>query len=242
MSSQEQFEEYEKYVAAGATWPMLKELEVKEEEPLVELEQGRERDTTRRMRLYWQGIQLGSIAPFTLERPAEDPLFFASESPFAVLDELLAAEKKVERLIVLAAEKKVERLIDFIRDKSKIQFAEELAARLILLCQAAKEEDPEKVSISHGSLRYFIVFLLKAPNLRYPDVVLTPSNEIRAQWRTAPNRHFAVVFLPTREARFVIFTPNRRDPYKIDRLSGITSVDTLMETAEPHGVLEWASQ
>jgi hypothetical protein len=227
---------------------MLEELEVKKEEPLVEDEQGRKRYIIHGMKGLWQGsldmedspLWQGSLdmedSPLWQgSLDMEDTPSSRSESPFDVLDELLAAEKKVERL-------KVERLIDFIRDKSNIQFAEELAARLILLCQAAKEEDPEEVPISPGSLRNFIGFLQQAPNLRYPDVVLTPSNEIRAQWRTAPNRHFAVVFLPTGEARFVIFTPNRRDPDKIDRLSGITSTDTLMETAEPHGVLEWASQ
>jgi hypothetical protein len=103
-------------------------------------------------------------------------------------------------------------------------------------------EDPDETPISPESLSNFIGFLQEAPNLRSPDIVLTPSNEIRAQWRTAPNRHFAAAFLPTGETRYVIFTPNLRDPDKIDRLSGTTPMDTLMETAEPHRVLDWASQ
>ncbi len=210
---------------------MLEELEVKKEESLVEDEKDWEEDINRQITVLWQGEQLRRIdSPLTLEQHVEGPLFFASESPFDVLDEMLAAEEKIERLI------------GFIRDTSNIQFAEELDARLIFLCRAAKEEDPDEVPISPESLSNFIAFLQNTPNLRYPDVVLTPSNEILAQWRTAPNRHFAVVFLPTGEARYVIFTPNRRDPDKIDRLSGITSTDTLMETAEPHGVLEWASR
>lgn len=157
------------------------------------------------------------------------PLSDPSESPFDVLDEMLPDKEKVRKLI------------NFIRNKSTIQFARALADRIRFLYEAV-EEDPDEAAISPESLSNFIGFLQNTPNLKYPDIVLTPSNEISAQWRTAPNRHFAVVFLPTGETRYVIFTPNLRDPDKIDRLSGITSMDTLMETAEPHRVLDWASR
>lgn len=175
-------------------------------------------------------LEPGEDSPLTLENRLAEPPFSILESPFDVLDETLADEEKIRKLV------------DYIRNESKIQFAEELAARLDLLCEAAKDEDPDEVPISAESLSNFVGFLQETPNLRYPDVVLTPSKEIRAQWRRGPNRHFAVVFLPTGETRYVIFTPNVRDPDKIDRLSGITSVDSLMETAQPHRVLDWASR
>ncbi len=230
-------DKYERYLVAGAgsassaTCHALAEFEVAEEETPAsdEEEPG--------FKGIWDRLLRASVRPKSdvesdhrLENYLLEFPFNAPESPFDVLDELLSGEEKVERLI------------DFIRDQSNLQFAEELSGRLFWLYQAAKEEDPEEVPISPKSLSNFIGFIQKMTNLRYPDVVLTPSNEILAQWRTAPNRHFAVVFLPTGEARFVIFTPNRRDPDKIDRLSGITSTDTLMDTAEPHGVLEWASR
>ena len=103
-------------------------------------------------------------------------------------------------------------------------------------------EDPEDGSISIDSMRNFIGFLQNTTNLKCPNVALTPSNEIHAQWRTAPNRHLAVVFLQTGETRFVIFSPNSKDPEMIDRISGLTSVDSLLETIKPHKVLEWASR
>lgn len=167
--------------------------------------------------------------PVTLKGHSADPIIPATESPFDELDEKLTDEEKIKKLI------------DYVREESNIQFAHELAIRLNFLHEAVNE-DPDEVPISTESLRNFISFLRETANLKYPNVVLTPSNEIRAQWRTAPNRHFAVVFLPTGEARFVIFTPNPKDPDKIDRFSGITSVDSLMETVQPHRVLEWASQ
>jgi hypothetical protein len=158
---------------------------------------------------------------------AQNIQFF--DSPFDELDDHLTNDEKIKNLI------------EYVREESNIQFANELAVRLDFLRDAVNE-DSDEIPISTESLRNFISFLRKTPNLKYPNVVLTPSNEIRAQWRTASNRHFAVVFLPTEETRYVIFTPNSKEPDKIDRLSGITSVGSLMETVQPHNVLEWASE
>jgi hypothetical protein len=184
----------------------------------------------------WQSLGKYAISgkiyedtPLTFTGHLTDPIFCASDSPFDALDEKMTDEEKVKKLI------------DYVREGSKIKFAHELAVRLNFLHEAVNE-DPDEDPISIESWRNFISFLQDTTNLKYPNVVLTPSNEISAQWRTAPNRHFAVVFLPTGEARFVIFTPNPKDPDKIDRFSGITSVDSLMERIQPYKVLEWASQ
>ncbi|MFV9690863.1 MAG: hypothetical protein ACNY01_07855 [Desulfobacteria bacterium] len=232
----EVFEQHEECLAAkaicaaSATSQGLAEFEVTEEEPPVENAENWTNKTPWRVRLPRRGASLESDhLHSTLEYCLADPPFYASESPFDVLDGKLAGEEKIRRLI------------NYIRDESKIQFAKKLAARLNFLYEVAKEEDPDEVPISPESLSNFIGFLQKTPNLKYPSVVLTPSNKISAQWRAAPNCHFAVVFLSTGETRFVIFTTNPGDPDKIDRLSGITSVDSLMQTAQPHRVLDWAS-
>ncbi len=167
--------------------------------------------------------------PVTLKAHSADPIMLATESPFDELDDKLTSEEKIEKLI------------DYVRGGSKIQFAQELAVKLNFLNEVVNE-DPDEDSISIDSMRSFISFLQNTTNLKCPNVALTPSNEIHAQWRTAPNRHFAAVFLPTGETRFVIFTPNSKDPEMTDRISGLTSVDSLLETVQPHKVLEWASQ
>lgn len=165
----------------------------------------------------------------TLTDHSADPIVPTSESPFDELDEKLTNEEKIKKLI------------DFIRGGSKIQFAQELAVKLNFLNEVV-DEDPDEDSISIDSMRNFISFLQNTTNLKCPNVALTPSNEIHAQWRTAPNRHFAAVFSQTGETRFVIFSPNSKDPEMIDRISGLTSVDSLLETIKPHKVLDWASK
>jgi hypothetical protein len=165
----------------------------------------------------------------TLKGHSADPIIPNTESPFDELDENLTNDEKIKILI------------DYIQGGSKIQFAQELAFKLNFLNEVVNE-DPEDGSISIDSMRNFINFLQNTTNLKCPNVALTPSNEIHAQWRTAPNRHLALVFLQTGETRFVIFSPNSKDPEMIDRISGLTSVDSLLETIKPHKVLEWASK
>jgi len=173
--------------------------------------------------------EMDSDTAATLKGHSTDLLIPTTESPFDELDEKLTSEEKIKKLI------------DYLRRESKVQFAQELAVKLNFLNEVVNE-DPDEDSISIDSMRNFISFLQNTKNLKCPNVALTPSNEIHAQWRTAPNRHFAAVFLQTGETRFVIFAPNSRDPEMIDRISGLTSVDSLLETTQPHKVLEWASK
>ena len=142
----------------------------------------------------------------------------------------------------VSEDKKVLNITSYIRDQSNICFAHRLANRLEFLVEASKEEHPDEVAILPDSLRNFVRFLQSAINLNYPDVVLSPSKHIRAQWRAGPNRHFAAEFLTTGDANFVIFSPDPKHPEKTIRLSGLVSVDSLIDTVEPHGVLAWSSR
>lgn len=151
------------------------------------------------------------------------------DSPFDELYERLPDEDKINRSLVS------------VRRNTNISYAQRLADRLRVLYESVLE-DPDEGPIPPDSLIYFLYFLSETPRLRYPDVSLTQANEIRAQWSTAPNRHFAVSFSSTGDARFVIFKPNSNDPDRIDRLSGITSIATLIETTRPYRVLEWTSE
>ena len=228
ISSQEiEFDEYlaAKTFCSSGTCPNLAKITLIEDEAADEFSEHQ---------LQWLGgftilAERDLDTPVTLKDHSTDLLIPATESPFDELDEKLTSEEKIKKLI------------DFVREGSKIQFAHELAAKLNFLNEVVNE-DPDEDSISIDSMRNFISFLQNTTNLKCPSVALTPNNEIHAQWRTAPNRHFAAVFLSTDETRFVIFTQNSKDPEMIDRISGLTSVDSLLETIQPHKVLEWASK
>jgi hypothetical protein len=195
----------------------------------------------KKHKLIWQypsPVRAGSDAGSnfaSFESYISDFSYDPSKSPFDVLDETSPGKEKIRQF------KKISQIINSLVDGTNIEFAQKLADRLLSLYDAVRE-DPEEDLVPLGSLRNFVKFLRSTPRLKYPDVVLTPSNEVSAQWRKAPNRHFAVVFQATGEARFVIFTPNPKDAVKTDRLSGITSVEALMDVAKPHGVFDWAAQ
>ena len=178
--------------------------------------------------LVFSGIANASTATF--EANLEGIVYQVFESPFDKLDDLREEDERVQEII------------SYVRGHLKVDFARQLADRLEFLLEAASEEYPEEVAILPESLRNFVSFLQSAPDLKYPDVMLTPSRNIRAQWRTAPNRHFAVDFSATGNAQFVVFSPDPNHPESTIRLTGLVSIDSLIETVRPHAVLSWSSQ
>ena len=165
----------------------------------------------------------------TTESMEEVATSVESESPFDEIIDRLGDDEKINEIVKFL-------------NQTDIAFSKRLTDRIQFLFEASKEEYPNEVAIIPESLKNFLGFLQTEPNLKYPDVVLSPDKNICAQWRTAPNRHFSVEFLPVGDVRFVIFSPNPKHPNKINRMSGIVSVDSLMQTAQPQGVRSWCAQ
>ena len=80
-------------------------------------------------------------------------------------------------------------------------------------------------------------------DLKYPNISLTPDDNIYTSWSDEQNKLFSVLFLPNREdARFVIFKPNNRHPKRQIRISGTVTTDILIETVESYNILDWISE
>jgi len=135
-------------------------------------------------------------------------------------------------------EEEVQELIYQLKTSS-VRYRNEIANRLITLFKDSKEEDPYATGITAGSLRNFINFLELYPNVKHPSISLTPEHNIYVSWRDKYNRVFSIHFLPNKDTRFVIFTPNYRHPEQKIRLSGIATVDVLLETVAPYGLTDW---
>ena len=150
-----------------------------------------------------------------------------NEDPFTQVDLIDKEDKEVQELIFQ------------IRIPTSIPNNECLANRLIVLFNDAKEEDSNSPGIAVGSLRKFYHFLEEFNNLKYPNITLTPDNNIYASWEGEQNRLFGVHFLPDGNTNFVIIKPNDRHPERTIRLSGIATFDSLMDIVVPNGVNEW---
>lgn len=114
-----------------------------------------------------------------------------------------------------------------------------ITKRLSFLEKTSRQEQPNQTPMSESSLLCFIYFLILIPNLKYPDIVLTPSGQISAQWRESRAKHFALRFLENGSVVYVIFAPDPNYPEKTIRCSGECSVDSLMKIVHPYGVMEW---
>ena len=107
-----------------------------------------------------------------------------------------------------------------------------LAARLTELQAIGWDEG---APFSTESMNDLITFMTEHQELALPSVVLTPAGHVRAQWRRGREEHFALAFLGDNIVQYVIFAPG------FENTSGVATVDTIMQIAEPYGVLRWAS-
>lgn len=156
-------------------------------------------------------------------------IFEGAVSPFDQLAELADDPNKVSEIVT------------HVRGQSDLAFSSQLADRIDSLRDALAEE-PDETELSPESLRSFLGFLGEERKFNYPDVSISPDGCIRAQWRAAPNRHFAAQFLPSGDVRFVVFLPNRKHPEKVIRLSGMATADELWDKADKLGATKWMLQ
>jgi hypothetical protein len=155
--------------------------------------------------------------------------YFKVEDPFTQAD------------LVESEEEQLQEIIFKLRTSSSIA-CREVANRLLVLLNDAKEDDPASIGIVLGSLRSFYNFFQLHSDLKCPTISLTPDNNIYVAWRAEQNQLLSIHFLPSADVRFVIFKPNDRHPEKQIRLSGTATTDILKETVAPHGVWIWISE
>jgi len=131
-------------------------------------------------------------------------------------------------------------LITTIQTTSNLGFAGRLAARLNDLYESSQEEFPDQQPMSSRSLQDFLTLIRSVPGITHPQIVLTYEGNIRAEWTKSHTKHFAVEFLGDNRTKFVIFAPDTNNPYRINRVSGFSTLASLLEIAFPYNVLSWA--
>ena len=124
----------------------------------------------------------------------------------------------------------------------RMPYRDRLIRRLRLLLADATEDDYGE-TLSPESLQGLLSFLRQNTAARYPDIMLTPEGFFRAEWHESDSSHLAITFLPGDDVRYVVFSrPPRARPHtmaRIDRQSGITSADRVMEILAPFAIHRW---
>ena len=131
-------------------------------------------------------------------------------------------------------------ILTLLQDSREIKHGKRIIQRIQALRQMARDDENEDGDISSDSLRSFYEFLSKHPEVNYPDISLTPDGDIYARWKGRDRSLFSVHFLPQSRVRYVVFAPDRKRSDLMDRISGTSSVDTVLETADrAYGVIGW---
>ncbi|MDO8722804.1 MAG: hypothetical protein Q7J31_11385 [Syntrophales bacterium] len=134
----------------------------------------------------------------------------------------------------------VENLISRIRLSQNMLHAERTSNRLRNLRDTIREEDGNDEDISAESIHSFFLFLKMHPNIRYPDITLTPDGNVYSRWKGDNGSLFSVEFLPDSRVGYVVFAPSLRHGNELSRNSGIDFVDTLFDRVNAaFGISAW---
>lgn len=134
----------------------------------------------------------------------------------------------------------VENLISRIQLSQNVLHAEITSNRLRALRDTIREEDGNDEDISAESIHSFFSFLKMHPNIRYPDITLTPDGNVYARWKGDNGSLFSVEFLPDSRVGYVVFAPNVRHGNELSRNSGVDFVDTLIDRVNAaFGISAW---
>ena len=134
----------------------------------------------------------------------------------------------------------VTELVHYIENDATLSSAKRLADRLRFLIEASEEEYPDQAPIRSESLIDFVKLLEFFPMFFYPDVVLSYSGNIRAEWHDTKRGVFVgLEFFGEDNVKCVLFLPNRRQHNKREMYGVTTTIDLLSNLFRQVNAYSW---
>jgi hypothetical protein len=124
---------------------------------------------------------------------------------------------------------------------TQIQYRDKLATRLEELLRAYRD-DYDGNSLSAGAIDPLVTFLDANAFLKRPRVTATPSGDLFAEWTGPGETLLGVRFTESGEVQYALFAPNTLHQDRMDRASGTTTADTLMEKLSYLPDRRWLSE
>lgn len=181
------------------------------------------------------GILAGGTSPL-------DSLGVSKESE-SLQKEIVQSQKSILRNNELARKSIVLEVLQEFLLTGQEPFPNILVQRLHYLEDVSEEEYPEQGLMSESSLRFFLHFAqwLTSTYLdaNLPDIVLTPDGNILAIWNPEKNRYFSLSFQNDGNVCFVAFFPNSRRSSRINRMTGVSTVDDILTAVNFPRLLGW---
>lgn len=129
-------------------------------------------------------------------------------------------------------------LVSFIRNHVDRSFASDLAKRIEELHTLCLEEGDFQSSISVVSIGGLIELLKSADLAEAPDLVVSYSGNLCAEWYRSAKSKLSVEFLPNGQARYVVFSPDPDFQSRTDKATGVVSVKSLFRALAPFTITE----
>lgn len=152
-----------------------------------------------------------------------DDTFKARQATLYVLPTTVNSSLSLRTITVV-----LNNLLKDLRTNKSINHANAIADRIKHLVDLSHDESPEQSSLSILSLQSFIKFLSGINNNSLPSIVLSYTGNISAEWRESKNKRCIAEFLPSGEARYVVFAPQVKNANRTSRVSGKTGADELV--------------
>jgi hypothetical protein len=130
--------------------------------------------------------------------------------------------------------------VGFLRTRSWLNYARELADRLIEISTDLEEDEEDPIKLSDESVGCLISFLEAHPMLSRPRLAPTAAGFVVARWENEDrSQRLNIFFLPGGAAQYYLSTPNRDNPSDRDWDSGATTIASLPEKLARHRVWGW---
>jgi hypothetical protein len=173
------------------------------------------------------------------QRPSE----FTTAHTVHDLDNDTTTEYLFDRYFdLLPHEKKYDVLIQQSGELNSVHAKEiqNILTRIYSLSLEASQIDSSEQCVSIDSFRGFLKLMNSSPTaLERPSMSLTPSGNIRAQWRKSNNHHLAIELVDKDNAKMVIFFPDPGDNSKIIRTAFTVSIDGLWQILRCLNAMPW---
>lgn len=129
-------------------------------------------------------------------------------------------------------------ILNRLESSIEIKHGKRIARRISELRRMVWEDGDDDITAS--SLQSFHEFMTLHPNVVYPDISLTPDNDVYARWKGPDHFLCGVHFVQESRVRYVVFAPDRKRKNITDRITGTGSVESFFEALDrAYDVARW---
>jgi hypothetical protein len=116
---------------------------------------------------------------------------------------------------------------------------EATADRILELKLDEEELEPDEQPLNLLSIKQFLGFILRHPELKEPGITITNEGNVKAIWHQSNSQIFWIEFFPNNDVRYLAFVPNVRRSDGIERTTGGSTLSDIYNRAKELHAIDW---